>query len=126
MATRLKDKKDKQETNWKGLVYYPDGTDNDGYGIQVESNGFVWFPKVINPDKPVPPEMPRIAVQTKAETCDKGQQVVQSSTPQLSVTKHCDICGNPLQAGRSDARYCSPKCRQTASRKNRQLALLEV
>lgn len=40
----------------------------------------------------------------------------------LSVTKTC-FCGKSFKAKRIDAAFCSPKCRQTASRQNRQLTL---
>lgn len=33
-----------------------------------------------------------------------------------SVTAKCDICGNGFVAGRADARYCGPSCRQRARR----------
>lgn len=31
-------------------------------------------------------------------------------------TRHCTTCGDPFVALRSDARYCSPRCRQKAYR----------
>jgi hypothetical protein len=80
------------------------------------------------------PEPPRIDSQLKAELCDKPKEVVQivpqpkpvkvEAKQELSVTKRCDICGQPFQAKRADAKCCSPKCRQVASRKNRQLSLV--
>jgi len=35
------------------------------------------------------------------------------------MDRHCDVCGEVLTAARPHARYCSPKCRKTASRSAR-------
>jgi hypothetical protein len=35
------------------------------------------------------------------------------------VTRHCEVCGEVLRTDRPDARHCSPRCRQTASRSAR-------
>jgi hypothetical protein len=38
-------------------------------------------------------------------------------TAAAAPTDHvCDQCGQPFQAKRRDARYCSPRCRTQASR----------
>jgi predicted nucleic acid-binding Zn ribbon protein len=37
----------------------------------------------------------------------------------VSDTRHCEVCGKALATVRPDARYCSPKCRQIASRRAR-------
>jgi len=34
----------------------------------------------------------------------------------MTLDRYCEVCGEVLTAVRPHARYCSPKCRQTASR----------
>lgn len=41
----------------------------------------------------------------------------------LSVTKTC-FCGKTFTAKRKDAMFCSPRCRQVASRENKQLRMM--
>lgn len=53
---------------------------------------------------------------------------VSMDTPKPVVTdnsRKCEVCNNPFTSKRTDARYCSDKCRQIASRKNRQLVLIK-
>jgi len=37
----------------------------------------------------------------------------------LRYAKTCDVCGGPFVAKRSDARYCSPACRQRGARQGK-------
>jgi len=42
------------------------------------------------------------------------------------MTWHCEVCGEVLAAVRPHARYCSPRCRQTASRGGRRNVRLQT
>ena len=56
----------------------------------------------------------------------KVKPILPDTPAKLSVTKNrtCIVCGTEFSSKREDARFCSPNCRQIASRKNRQLVLV--
>ncbi len=71
----------------------------------------------------VKPQTPRKSIPQKTEPPKKTEK---PRSPyyelKLSVTKVCP-CGNSFTAKRADAVFCSPRCRQAASRESRQLKL---
>ena len=44
-------------------------------------------------------------------------------TPKIICDNKCQVCGKTFKAKRNDATFCSARCRQVASRQNRQLNL---
>jgi hypothetical protein len=66
---------------------------------------------------------PIIAVETNQPNIGKPQKTkAKRYRCKLFVTKTC-FCGKTFKAKRNDAAFCSSRCRQVASRQNRQLRL---
>lgn len=119
MRSKVKDLKD--APGWKGNVFYPDGPDGNGFGIEILPDGRVWFPMLKADNDKVQKASP--------ETCQLSQEPVSTnsgiylSTLMQNVTDNsCVICGNPVLGKRLDRQYCSAKCRKRASR-GKQLSL---
>ena len=52
------------------------------------------------------------------EQINKAAQIFRA-IPRKEFEVTCEICNDPFPATRVDARYCSPRCRQRASRQQR-------
>jgi hypothetical protein len=52
---------------------------------------------------------------TSADTIDRAASAIHRFAAELRDSRTCPVCGNPV-GGRADARYCSTRCRVTASR----------
>jgi hypothetical protein len=86
-------------SGWKGNVFYPDGVNGRGFGIDVAPDGRVWFPMVEADSEPTP--------KTTLETSQGEQELVaihkavHLPTLPPDVTDNsgncCLICGNPVQ-----------------------------
>jgi hypothetical protein len=48
---KLRIKEIKEPSGWQGNIFYPDGTDGQGFGIEVLSNGRVWFPRITSAEE---------------------------------------------------------------------------
>jgi hypothetical protein len=114
----------KVSNGWRGNVYYPDGPDGNGFGIEILPDGRVWFPMLKADNDKVQ--------KASLETCQPLQETVSTangiylSTLMQNVTDNsCLICGSPVPGKRLDRRYCSAKCRKRASR-GKQLSLAGV
>jgi hypothetical protein len=106
---------------WKGNVYFTSGKVDSGpcYGIKILKDGRVVFPPL---DAPKTSELPN---QPLPEPMSQPIKVLPDILVKLSVTK-CLICDSPIPGKREDRKFCSPRCRQIASRKNRQLELIKL
>jgi len=110
---------------WKDGLYYPDGFGKAGFGINISPDGQVWFP-MVKPENGEGQKPTQETVQPLQEPVTSHQLIDLPIPEKLSVTK-CLICGNTVPGKRIDRKYCSPKCRQQASRgKQLHLAGLEL
>jgi hypothetical protein len=74
----------KEPSGWQGNIFYPDGTDGQGFGIEVLPNGQVWFPRITSveeknqlsvqePGSPLPDSNSRLNVATVPTAIDACQ-----------------------------------------------------
>jgi hypothetical protein len=66
----------------------------------------------------------RSAAPVTATAVTAAGPVVTAALDSTNVERRaCDECGEPFEAARADARYCSGTCRMRAHRRRRELAL---
>lgn len=111
----------KVSNGWKGNVYYPDGPDGNGFGIEILPDGQVWFP-MLKTDNDKSQKVASETSQPLQESVSTSNGIYLSTLMQNVTDNSCLICGSPVPGKRLDRRYCSAKCRKRASR-GKQLSL---
>ena len=114
----------KEATGWQGNIFYPDGPDGSGFGIEVLPDGRVWFPMLKADQEPTPNIYPETSQPLQEPvSIPKG---IHLPIPLPNVTDNsCIICGKSVPGKRVDRKYCSARCRKVASR-GKQLTLAGV
>jgi hypothetical protein len=75
--------------------------------------------------QPVTATAPPVTATSRHEARDgeSTHPAVLSAVEASVALRACDECGEPFEAARADARYCSGTCRMRAHRRRRELAL---
>ena len=90
---KLRIKELKEPSGWQGNIFYPDGTDGQGFGIEVLPDGRVWFPRLNTAEE-----------KTQLSSQEPGSPLVDSGskikvTTVQAVTDACQLTPAKRQMG---------------------------
>ena len=90
---KLRIKELKEPSGWQGSIFYPDGTDGQGFGIEVLPNGRVWFPRFTSAGEKTQP----LFQQSGSPLVDSGSKIKVTTVP--GVTDACQLTPTKRQMG---------------------------
>ena len=90
---KLRTKDLKEPFGWHGNIFYPDGTDGQGFGIEVLPDGRVWFPRLNKAEEQTQPLFQRSGSPLE----DSGSKIKVTTVP--GVTDACQLTPTKRQMG---------------------------